>query len=350
MIFSNLLKLMLFFAFLMNSSCSWKTKKLEYEADKEDIAKKFELSDKQQDPKVLKEENKQEKQKEKTEVVQLEKKEKAPTKTPKNKKNDLIKKSQSTTQSTDYPKEFKEYDKKSSKFWNLFNPKFPEKEETVFKVYYLGMTVGKVSIRVLPKTKLYGKPVYHFYARAASAPFYKAIYDIDDYVETYVEAENFLPLKYTLVQRESGQSVDDLQLFDRKLKKTKFFYKRKKKGRDRDIRKEVFIPELFQDSFSVLFFVRSLPLEIGDHYSFPVITRAKLWLIDIDVVGREKIKVAGEVVSALRLKAITQYPGVLEKKGTTEFWFSDSPEHRFLKFKAKIKLGTVTGEMVSYSE
>jgi hypothetical protein len=39
---------------------------------------------------------------------------------------------------------------------------------------------------------------------------------------------------------------------------------------------------------------------------------------------------------------------VLQKNGDINFWYSADPARRLLKFKAKVKLGSIYGELVDY--
>src|SRR5690606_26329039 len=94
-----------------------------------------------------------------------------------------------------------------------------------------------------------------------------------------------------LVQRESKQDIDDLQLHDRDLLKTFWFYKRKKEdGSIKEKKEEKFIPYFSVDPFSVLFFYQGLPLANGDVYEIPLINKGKILIFKSQVEGRETIK------------------------------------------------------------
>ncbi len=253
-----------------------------------------------------------------------------------------------------YPEDKKEiftaYDEKSAKVWSSAKFNFPDYEKTVLDVSFYGVTVGKIALMILPPSEVGKEKVYHFYAKLLSAPFYRFIYNIDDYIESYVSQERFLPLKYALVQRESSQDVDDLQLFDNEKLKTYSHYKRVKKAEEKKESLEASIPKFYQDSFSALYFVRGLPLNTGTKYEFPVLTRSKLWMISVEVLEKETLKIFdGTKQEAFKLKIITQYPGVLEKRGDAFFWLATTPEHRVLKFEAQVKLGSISGVLTEYS-
>lgn len=249
----------------------------------------------------------------------------------------------------DYPQDFINMDRSYGSLWENYRPKVFVGEELWLDLKYFGVVAGTVKLKTL-SPKFVGKnKSFHFKANMESASFYKYIYALEDSIESFLTVEDFLPVKYTLIQRESKQSVDDLQVFDHDKLKTYFWYKRIKKGRSpKKFKKESFIPRYVQDSFSALYFVRGLPLKVGDEYKFPVVTRGKIWIITIYVAKQEKIFVNNKEVSAIRLQAQTHYPGVLKKRGDIKFWFSADARRTILKFEAKVKIGTIEGELVKH--
>lgn len=250
----------------------------------------------------------------------------------------------------DYPEAYKKYNKKYKYVWDNVKPIFYPNEKFVLRASYLGITVGHAQLETLPVVNVAGKKAFHFKGSLKSASFYNYIYEVEDWIESYVDARTFLPVKYTLVQRESGQDVDDLQLFDPETLKTYFWYKRLKKGKIKKIEKNTFTPKYFQDSFSALYFVRGLDLKVGSKYEFPIITRTKIWLMKMEVEKIEEIKIMGKWTNAYKIKAETRFPGVLSKKGDINFWFSTDKYRKILKFKANVKIGAIEGELVEYSQ
>lgn len=248
----------------------------------------------------------------------------------------------------DYPEEYKAYDAKSKEAWAQFTPVFYQGEQSIMAVTYLGVTAGYITIMSKEVVTLNGKEAFHYYARFKSSDSYRYFYWLDDKLDSYVEKETFLPMKYSLVQREKKQNVDDLQLFDFKKMMTYSWYKRVKEGSNKDEKGEAQIPSLAQDSFSALQFVRGLPLIKGEKYELPVITRGKFWILKVEVMGEETTTVNGKDTQAIKIKAETNFPGVLKKSGDINFWYGLGPEKRLLKFQAKIKLGSLYGEVVEY--
>ncbi len=253
-----------------------------------------------------------------------------------------------TEAAPEYSDLFKGYDQKSKLSWDKFKPVFYQGEQSIMSVTYLGVTAGYITIMSKEVVSVNNKDAFHFFARFKSSDSYRYFYWLDDKLDSYVEKETFLPLKYSLIQREKKQNVDDLQLFDFEKLKTFFWYKRVKEGSNKDEKGNDIIPKLAQDSFSALQFVRGLPLVKGDTYEFPVITRGKYWLLKVDVLGEETTSVDGKDTRAIKIKAETNFPGVLKKSGDIYFWYGVDSERRLLKFQAKIKIGSIYGELVEY--
>src|SRR5690606_13387810 len=109
--------------------------------------------------------------------------------------------------------------------------------------------------------------------------------------------------------------------------------------------KNEFAPTLFQDPLSVVFFLRGLPLKMGDTYKIPIINKGKVEILTTRVEKTETIETELGKQEAIKVKAYTKYTGETLKSGDMVFWFSKDEDHHFLKFKAKIKLGSISGDI-----
>jgi hypothetical protein len=247
----------------------------------------------------------------------------------------------------DYPVEFKSLNEKAKQVWDSYVPNHKQDKKVYLDIHYLGMTVGKIMFTNKGKRVINDKEVWHFHARFKSAPFYSKIYELDDTVDTYVTTDKFLSVRYSLVQRESKQDIDDLQLHDRDKLKTFWFYKQKKSdGTIREKKKEGFIPFFSTDPFSIIFLYEGLPLKSGDFLEIPVINKGKVLIVKSWVEGREVIETSIGRRKAIRIHATTKYTGEHLKDGDMYLWISDDPSRTLLKIKAKIKIGSVTADIV----
>ena len=248
----------------------------------------------------------------------------------------------------DYPDDLLKINAEAEKVWKSYKPNHFVGEKVFLDIHYLGMTVGKILATNRGKKLINGKEVWHFHSRFKSAPFYSKIYELDDTVDTYVTTDQFLSTRFSLIQRESKQDIDDLQLHDRDQMKTFWFYKQIKSDKSVKNKEKVgFIPYFSIDPFSVLFFFQGLPLKTGDVYNIPIINKGKILILKSEVEGREEIDTElGDDMKAIRVHATTRYTGETLKDGDLYFWFSDDKYHKLLKAQAKIKIGSVTGDIV----
>ncbi len=246
----------------------------------------------------------------------------------------------------DYPSELLAADDKARPAWEVFRPTFAPNEALYLDVDYLGMTVGKVAMRYRGVKTMHGREVHHFQARFKSAPFYSAIYELDDTVETFVDKEKFLGLRYNLVQRESKQNVDEVQLFDRETLRTTAYQKQVRAGKTKDRKWESFIPRHSLDGFSVAYFIRGLPMRVGAQYAVPVVNKGKTLLLNLTVEAREKIRVKGRKgeINTWRVHIMSKYTGTTLKSGDMMLWLADTPGRELLRVKASIKIGSVFAE------
>ncbi len=248
----------------------------------------------------------------------------------------------------DFPQEFIEINEKAKKVWDVYVPNHHVGQTVYLDIHYLGMTVGKIVLINKGRKVVNNKEAWHFHARFKSAPFYSKIYELDDTVDTYVTTEKFLSTRYSLVQRESKQDIDDLQLHDRDLHKTFWFYRQKRSGeKEKNKKVEKPMPYFSTDPFSIVFFYQGLPLKNGDLYEIPLVNKGKILILKSQVEGRETIETEKGKRKAIRVHATTKYTGETLKSGDLYFWFSDDPQRTFLKAQAKIKIGSVTADIVN---
>lgn len=248
----------------------------------------------------------------------------------------------------DYPADFIKSDETSEKFWKDYRPNVRVGESLTIEAKYFGVTVGKIILNTMPMKYVGAKKAFHFNVNLTSAPFYKWVYEISDQLDCYVEEESFKPLKYMLVQRESKQNVDDLQLFDNDKLKAFYRYKKFKKKDKSEFNesKEEFVPRFYQDSFSILYFLRGFNFSSQTSFEIPIVTRGKSWVLKAVVDKKEEINTPIGKRQAYKINATTHYPGVLSSKGEATFWFSADEQRQLLKFAAKVKLGTIEGDII----
>lgn len=274
-----------------------------------------------------------------------------------NKKNNpLVKRAKPLVQKSDkkpvtdpfpegYPDHLKLINEKGKKVWDVYKPNHSPGEELFFQIKYLGINVGKLKLANVGRKTSNGKEVWHFQTRFRTASFYSSIYELDDSIDTYVNTDKFLSVRYSLIQRESNFDIDDIQLFDRHSLKTFWFLKqiKKKNGTKKNKEKTSFIPYYSLDPFSVVFFMQGLPLRKGDIYEIPMINKAEIITLKIESLGIEEIQIQDKSVSSIKMSA--RMGG--KDKGEIIFWLSNNQQRSLLRANAKISIGSVNIELLN---
>lgn len=249
-----------------------------------------------------------------------------------------------------YPKSLIAFDKKSNKFKNEFKPFVFPGEKIDLNVTYLGVSTGTISLMSKKSTIMGGKEVFHLSLRMKTSSYYSYLYEVDDVGDSFVTKDEFLPVKFSLIQRETNQDVDDLQLFDHDEMKVYTFYKRVTKNKNKKKKSTQLIPKFFQDPISVAFYIRGLPMIKGTKYEIPVVNKGKTELMVATIGGTEVLRTNIGKRKAHKVSVKSYVKGKTIAAGKMIFWYSADDRRIFLKFDAKIKLGSIKGNISKYKK
>lgn len=245
--------------------------------------------------------------------------------------------------------EWSAQDQASQGLWRQFDMKYlREGERHVMNISYTGLNAATFVLDILPEITLNQQKMFHFKARAKTASYYRWIYELDDTLSSYVDKQSFTPVLYSLDQKEKNKKILDKLLFNRQTLQVQHDYRKEKNGQVSTSKEVAAIPYYGHDYFSGFYFLRGLPLKVGDQYVFPITTKAKTWLMSVKVEGTQDLAVGKKTVKCLRLTIITKYDSSLAKQGTMTFWISQDSYRAFIKSEADLKIGSIRANLVSY--
>jgi hypothetical protein len=99
------------------------------------------------------------------------------------------------------------------------------------------------------------------------------------------------------------------------------------------------------DEGSFVYFMRSVPLEVGKTYEFNRYYHLDRNPVIIQVVRKERIKVPAGEFDAIVVKPIIKSKGLFSENGQAEVWFSDDSTRTLLRLKSKLSFGTLYLEL-----
>lgn len=220
-------------------------------------------------------------------------------------------------------------------------------ERQTLEITYFGMAAGDLNIEVLPFKTINTRKVYHIKGNAQSSKIFSLIYRLNDTIQSFIDYEGWFSHRFHLVLDETKQQRDALELYDSEKKKTHYWDRWNHVNRGFEEKKETMdMPPFPQDSASALYYVRTLPLKVGDVYRFPVISEGKTWEAEVSVVRTEYMNTPLGRIETVVVKPETKFQGVLQKRGDSFIWYSNDDRRFIVRVEAKVKIGTVVARLI----
>ena len=103
------------------------------------------------------------------------------------------------------------------------------------------------------------------------------------------------------------------------------------------------------DDASFLYFLRSIPLEVGHTYEFDRYFQPEGNPIIIRVLRRERVTVPAGTFNAIVVQPQFKTPGIFSHKGHAEVWLADDSTHMMLMLKSGLSFGSLNLYLTKYS-
>lgn len=204
---------------------------------------------------------------------------------------------------------------------------FGDKERLEYQVKYGFLGVGSAVLEVLGLDSIRGAPAVHatFTVKGGIR-----IYRVNDMYESWFDPESYSTLR--AVQNIDEGSYDRQRNFE-------FFPDRKMLSENGKPETPTVDDPLDEASF--LFFLRSIPLEVGRTYEFARYFRPDKNPVRVEVVRRERVKVPAGEFNAIVVRPVIKTSGIFGEGGRAEVWFSDDSTRTLLQLKSALKFGSL---------
>lgn len=213
-------------------------------------------------------------------------------------------------------------------------------EKFTFDITWMGISAGTATLEVFQKTKYKENDVYHIVSTARSSKFISTFYPVDDKLETFVDAREVYPYLLKVRQREGRHKSDKEFEFDQKNHKA---YYRKKGSNE-----ELFdIPPKVQDALSCYYYFRILDnIEVGKSVFIDTFESKKTWQLEVQILGKEKIKTPVGEFNTILVKPLLKFKGVFIHKGDVYLWVTDDYRKMPVQIKSKVIIGHFTATLI----
>ena len=204
---------------------------------------------------------------------------------------------------------------------------FGNNERLEYQVKYGFLGVGAAVLEVLGLDTVRGTPAIH---AAFSVQGGIRLYRVNDRYESWFDPASFSTLR-------AVHDIDEGS-YDRK-RSFEFFPDRKMMiENDKPAAPTVVDP---LDEASFLFFLRSIPLEVGQTYEFTRYFRPDKNPVRVVVLRKETIKVPAGQFSTIVVRPIIKTTGIFGEGGRAEVWFADDSTRTLVQLKSQLKFGSL---------
>jgi hypothetical protein len=205
---------------------------------------------------------------------------------------------------------------------------FSSGEVLSYEVRFGALKVGSGQMEVLGTQDVRGREAWHTrFTVKGGVPFYR----VNDRLESWIDTRELHSLRF----------VQDLQEGRRDREYTYEIYPDRAvffEGSDSVPKPSVADP---LDDAAFLYFVRTVPLEIGQTYEFNRYFRPDRNPVTIRVLRREKIKVPAGEFETVVVQPIIKAKGIFSEKGHAEIWLTDDAQRVMVQMKSGLSIGSL---------
>lgn len=215
----------------------------------------------------------------------------------------------------------------------MANQAFSAGEYLEFNVHFGKLSAGRGAMSI-PEIRIYNdRPSYLLVMRLWTNDFFSSIYRVDDYMECLLDTAGIFPWRYERKLHEGRFRAYRKAVFD-PLNARAF------EGKD-----TLAVPPYSQDVLSILYYVRTLDLQVGQKIDVDNYIDKKNYPLRMNVVKKEKIKVPAGKFECFLLEPGKRPGADFEKKGDMWIWLSADTRRLPIKVKTKAPLGSVIMEL-----
>jgi uncharacterized protein DUF3108 len=166
------------------------------------------------------------------------------------------------------------------------------------------------------------------------------LYRVNDVYESWMDAETLSSLRFVQELEEGGKDIE--RRFEIYPERAIFVQTSKKPPKEE---KSVTQP---LDDGSFLYFIRTIPLEVGQTYDFHRYFRPDRNPVRIRVLRKERVKVPAGTFDAIVLQPVIKTKGIFSENGHAEIWLSDDERRIMLQLKSKLSFGSLNLYLKSF--
>lgn len=185
-----------------------------------------------------------------------------------------------------------------------------------------GAKVGTGKMEILGIENVRGEDTFHAIFSVEGGFL---MFKVNDLLESWFDTE-------TLSSRRFIQNIHEVNY-----KKNRYFDIYPERGvlQQKGYEEMPTVPQPLDDA-SFLYFVRTVPLEVGKSYNFNRYFRPDRNPVVVKVLRKEKVTVPAGTFNTIVIQPLIKSQGIFAEGGEAQMWLSDDDRRMMVQFKAKV--------------
>ncbi|MGD8319840.1 MAG: DUF3108 domain-containing protein [Gemmatimonadota bacterium] len=190
--------------------------------------------------------------------------------------------------------------------------------------------VGEGVLEILADS-IRGTPVYNLRLGLRASALFGAI-TVDDLFQSWLDPRTMRALRFE--KRQDEPKTHDDQAFDFDIEN--MTWRRVGEGTDGSVETGPLPTDHPLDEISFIYYVRALPLDVGDHYVLNDYFKESGNPLVLDVVRRERVKVPAGTFQTIVVRPTIRTKGLFGQGGEAELYFTDDALHVLVMLKSRL--------------
>lgn len=212
-------------------------------------------------------------------------------------------------------------------------------EKFVYDLTWTGIKAGKATLGITKEGEK-----YKITSTARSADWVSIFYTVEDLAESVISKSDTKewakPVSYKLKIREGKHRKNKEVIFNTDQKKALYIDHLNKE------KKEFEIPESIYDPISSFYYVRTLPLPIGESVYVTVFDSKKIWDVEVQILRKEKLILPAGTFNTILIKPLLKSEGIFSRKGDIYIWLTDDNKRLPVKMQTKVVVGSIVATLI----
>ena len=209
---------------------------------------------------------------------------------------------------------------------------FPVGEELTYSVHWNFIPVATATAK-FDWTELDGRKMLAIRSTARTSGIANKIYRVDDLMESIVDPQTLLPVRFTKIAHEGHYWTHEITTFDHQ-KRTAHF-ESKKSG----VTKDYPIDADTRDIISMMYFLRTQPFVTGAKPAYRCMADEKIYDFWVDVLKEEKVDLDRYgATPSVKVEPIAAFNGLFVRTGRAWFWVSRDKRQFMTKMVAAVPI------------